>query len=141
MPLTEKSEMTQCFECGEVRGLHNHHVVPRSLGGTKTIPLCERCHGLVHEKDLRIGALTSRAMRKRLDAGQYIGGHAPYGFQNVNGLLVEVPHELDAIRQARELRARPMTLRAVAAELESRGILSRAGKPFTPSTVQVMVAT
>jgi hypothetical protein len=72
--------------------------------------------------------------------GEYIGGHAPYGFQNVNGVLVEVPHELDAIRQARELRARPMTLRAVAGELESRGILSRTGRPFNPASVQVMVA-
>jgi hypothetical protein len=30
----------------------NHHVVPRSKGGTKTIPLCEKCHGIVHGLDM-----------------------------------------------------------------------------------------
>lgn len=127
--------MKGCFECGEVRGLHNHHVVPRSLGGTKTIPLCERCHGLVHEKDLRIANLGARKQKAMQERGEYIGGRPPYGFQNVNGVLVEVPHELDAIRQARELRARPMTLRAVAAELEARGILNRVGKRFDAESI------
>jgi len=37
-----------CFECGESEKIHNHHVVPRIKGGTKTIPLCEVCHGKVH---------------------------------------------------------------------------------------------
>jgi 5-methylcytosine-specific restriction endonuclease McrA len=39
--------MTECFECG-APAAHQHHVVPRSLGGTKTVPLCEGCHGKVH---------------------------------------------------------------------------------------------
>jgi hypothetical protein len=132
--------MKGCFECGEVRGLHNHHVVPRSLGGTKTIPLCERCHGLVHSLDYSASGLTIKAQREKMARGEYIGGRPPYGFQNVNGLLVEVPHELDAIRQARELRARPMTLRAVAGELEARGILSRTGRTFAAEDIRRMVA-
>jgi hypothetical protein len=129
-----------CFECGATDNLHSHHVVPRSLGGTKTIPLCERCHGLVHSLDYSTHHLTAKAQREKMARGEYIGGRPPYGFQNVDGWLVEVPHELDAIRQARELRARPMTLRAVAAELAHRGILSRTGQPFNPASVQVMVA-
>ena len=133
--------MKGCFECGEVRGLHNHHVVPRSLGGTKTIPLCERCHGLVHSLDYSASGLTIKAQREKMARGEYIGGRPPYGFQNVNGVLVEVPHELDAIRQARELRARPMTLQAIADELAARGIMSRSGRPFAPSTINTMVAT
>lgn len=36
-----------CFECGKPAE-HRHHVVPRSLGGTKTIPLCTPCHRKVH---------------------------------------------------------------------------------------------
>ena len=36
-----------CFECGKLAS-ENHHVVPKSRGGTKTIPLCAECHGLVH---------------------------------------------------------------------------------------------
>lgn len=37
----------QCFECGEP-SRHEHHVVPRKLGGTKTVPLCRRCHAKAH---------------------------------------------------------------------------------------------
>jgi hypothetical protein len=90
---------------------------------------------LVHEKDLRIANLGARKQKAMQERGEYIGGRPPYGFQNVNGVLVEVPHELDAIRQARELRARPMTLRAVAAELEARGILNRVGKRFDAESI------
>jgi DNA invertase Pin-like site-specific DNA recombinase len=87
-----------------------------------------------------IGERTSAAMRQRLNEGRYIGGRAPYGLQNVDGVLVPVESEQATIALARELRAEGRTLRAVAGELGSRGILSRAGKPFTPSTVQTMVA-
>ena len=39
--------MKNCFECGDL-AIHNHHVVPRSLGGKKTIPLCANCHSKAH---------------------------------------------------------------------------------------------
>lgn len=39
-----------CFECGLDGDLHFHHVVPETLGGTKTIPLCVICHGKIHNK-------------------------------------------------------------------------------------------
>jgi hypothetical protein len=129
-----------CFECGATDNLHNHHVVPRSLGGTKTIPLCERCHGLVHSLDYSTHHLTAKVQREKLARGEYIGGRPPFGFRNVNGALVPVPHERDAARQARELRAGGATLRAIADELAARGIMSRTGRPFNPASVQVMVA-
>lgn len=40
-----------CFECGSSENIHQHHIIPKSLGGTKTIPLCVECHGKVHQKD------------------------------------------------------------------------------------------
>lgn len=39
-----------CFECGGTEHIHQHHVIPKSLGGTKTIPLCNMCHGRAHGK-------------------------------------------------------------------------------------------
>lgn len=39
-----------CFECGENADV-NHHVIPQSLGGTKTVPLCNKCHSLVHDSN------------------------------------------------------------------------------------------
>ena len=40
-----------CFECGIDGEIHNHHVVPKSKGGTKTVPLCIICHGKIHGRD------------------------------------------------------------------------------------------
>jgi hypothetical protein len=37
----------ECFECGKP-ATEDHHVIPRALGGTKTIPLCGGCHSRVH---------------------------------------------------------------------------------------------
>tara|TARA_R110000803_G_scaffold94110_10_gene161632 strand:- start:1995 stop:2321 length:327 start_codon:yes stop_codon:yes gene_type:complete len=42
-----------CFECGSTENIEKHHVVPRSKGGKKTIPLCARCHDKVHEFELQ----------------------------------------------------------------------------------------
>ena len=41
----------ECFECGSTGSLHDHHVVPRVIGGSKTIKLCEHCHGKIHGLD------------------------------------------------------------------------------------------
>ena len=37
-----------CFEC-QSPASHMHHVIPESLGGTQVIPLCEECHGKIHD--------------------------------------------------------------------------------------------
>jgi hypothetical protein len=39
-----------CFECGSTSGIHYHHIIPQSLGGNKTIPLCSVCHSKVHDR-------------------------------------------------------------------------------------------
>lgn len=54
-----------CFECGQ-EAVHNHHVVPKTLGGTKTVPLCEQCHSKVHGRDLSISALQREAVQKTI---------------------------------------------------------------------------
>lgn len=37
-----------CFECGNPKE-EMHHIIPKSKGGTKTIPLCVECHGKAHD--------------------------------------------------------------------------------------------
>jgi len=46
-------DLDKCFECGHDNpiNIEMHHVVPQSLNGTKTIPLCVKCHGLVHDRN------------------------------------------------------------------------------------------
>lgn len=63
--------MKKCFECDSINTVEEHHVVPRVLGGTKTIPLCIVCHGLVHGRDFvksrnlqKIGIAKAKEMGK-----------------------------------------------------------------------------
>lgn len=57
-----------CFECG-APATERHHVVPASLGGTKTIPLCGECHAKVHDVSGRrrnkLRDLTKNSLEKR----------------------------------------------------------------------------
>ena len=36
-----------CYECGKPKE-EMHHIIPKSRGGKKTIPLCVECHGKAH---------------------------------------------------------------------------------------------
>lgn len=132
-----------CFECDATENLHHHHVVPRSLGGTKTIPLCERCHSLVHSKDFTsTGALTSKAMQKKKAQGLYTGGRAPFGFKlgDDGETLVPNPAEVEIILCAQELRRDGHSLRGISAELAERGMLTRNGLPFRHNTIPALLA-
>ncbi len=66
--------MKKCFECNCPNDLHEHHVVPKSLGGTKTIPLCVICHGKVHGKDfLNMRRLSLIGLKKAKKSGIKLG--------------------------------------------------------------------
>lgn len=39
---------TMCVECGKKAEIY-HHIIPYSKGGRTAVPLCPRCHNLVHE--------------------------------------------------------------------------------------------
>ena len=87
-----------------------------------------------------IAERTRDAMRHKQANGEYIGGGAPYGFELVNGDLVEDSYEQGVIQQARELRESGLSLAAVAKELDRRGIQARNGKAFAAMQVKRMVA-
>lgn len=88
-----------------------------------------------------IGERTAAAMAHKAACGEYTGGVPPYGFAvDPEGRLVEVAAEQAVIREARNLRAAGLSLRAVAAELEAVGLLARNGKGFAAVQVARMVA-
>ena len=87
-----------------------------------------------------IAERTRDAMRHKQSQGEYIGGGAPYGFELVNGDLVEDLFEQGVIHQARELRDSGLSLAAVAKELDRRGIQSRNAKPFAAMQIKRLVA-
>ena len=118
-----------CFECESPDNLHMHHVVPRSLGGTKMIPLCGACHSLVHSAELTNNRkLTRDALREKKARGERVGA-IPYGFRvDADGsTLIRDEYEQDVIRVAVELRGIRRTYRWIAEALTERGYAPRSG--------------
>ena len=81
--------MKKCFEC-DAPAQADHHVVPKVLGGTKTIPLCDDCHSKVHDTDmLKMASLIRKQRRDAgppIQGGKYWGGKRPYGFDVIDNI-------------------------------------------------------
>lgn len=87
-----------------------------------------------------IGERTSTAMRHLSASGGFVGGSAPYGYaKGVDGKLCHVQAEQAVVSQARAWRA-GRSLRQLALDLESAGMVARSGKRFQPSQLARMLA-
>ena len=135
-----------CVACGTPDNLTQHHFVPRSLGGSdddsNLLTLCGSCHAKAHGHNAawRTSELTKAAMQHKQAKGEYIGGHAPYGFDLVAGELVRNEAEQHVIAQAKQLHAAGLSLRKIAAELDRQGLKTRHGSLFAAPQIQRMVA-
>jgi len=87
-----------------------------------------------------IGERTAAVMQHKASQGEYTGGRAPYGFRVEAGSLVAVEAEQAVLTAARDAKRAGLTLRAIARELEQRGLVSRTGRPFAPTQVARMLA-
>ncbi len=120
----------KCFECGAPAD-HNHHVIPKSKGGTKTIPLCTECHAKVHGHDgwkTSTKALTKAALAAKKARGERVG-EIPFGFGvDSNGKLFANPKEQKVIASVVQFRNQKMSLRAIMTELNKMGFKSRKDK-------------
>lgn len=113
-----------CFEC-DVQADHAHHVVPRSLGGTKTVNLCSPCHAKVHSPHLlRTSALTKKAMDERKAAGMYCGGNVPYGKKLRGMFLIDHVGEQKIIKKIVQLNQK-YSQKYITEFLNDEGILRR----------------
>ena len=132
-----------CWECG-APAEHDHHVVPRSAGGTKTIPLCGPCHGKVHGVTSLVttSALTRAAMGRKRAAGEYTGGEVRYGFRlAADGRTLERNEAEQAVMAAAvERRAAGLSLRAVGDALTARGLMPRNSERWHATTVKAVLA-
>ena len=128
-----------CFNCS-APSHHDHHVVPRSMGGVATVPLCGACHGLAHgHSGLRhVRDLTKAALAAKAARGEALG-EVPFGYRRVGIMRVEDAGEAVVVRTVRALRAEGVSLRAIVAKLEELGHKSRAGKPLAITQVARIV--
>lgn len=130
-----------CLACGAV-ATEWHHVVPRVLlPNDGVVPLCSRCHGLVHGTNrTSVGTLTKAGLARLKAANQFIGA-VNYGKRlALDGVTLEDDAgEQSTIARARELHAKGMSLRKVAAALEAEGRKARNGKAFSAVQISRMV--
>jgi hypothetical protein len=67
-----------CALCGRPLGhrVERHHVVPKSEGGTQTVPVHPICHRTIHafvaNRDLATSYATMDQLRAREDIGRYL---------------------------------------------------------------------
>ena len=132
-----------CFNCGSPSS-HQHHVVPRSLGGVATVPLCHDCHGKAHGRARGFrdtNELTSKALAALKASGVRMGV-APFGWVHSDridseGRRVVVPVPSEQIIRARilALHAVGRSLRTIAAVLNQDGATPRDGARWHPTSV------
>ena len=128
-----------CFECGgDVEEMH--HVVPVVTGGTRVVPLCESCHGKVHQLNREGHSfLIKVALKKKKEKGEAIGA-PPYGFLiNKDGLLVVNSKEMHIVQYAKKLREEGFTIRAIQKKLYDSKMYNRMGKQFSVAAVHAIV--
>ncbi len=131
--LKSKRKELVCFEC-DVQADHAHHVVPRSLGGTKTVNLCSECHSKVHSPHLlRTSALTKKAMDERKALGMYCGGNVPFGKKLKGMFLIDHVGEQKIIKKVVQLSEKH-SQNDIATLLNDKGI-SRRGENWSKYSI------
>ncbi len=128
-----------CFECSKPAS-ENHHVIPVSLGGTKTVPLCISCHDKVHDKERGVSRVTTSALvkaarEKKKHLGENPGGHLPYGFRKgKNDKLIPFEPEQAALRKLFALRKEGFSYKKIASVLNETGFPPR-GSSWHPTSI------
>ena len=87
-----------------------------------------------------IGERTSAALQYKKHTGQVYNAHALYGYENrENGELVECPNEQQIILIILHLREQRYSFKAIADELNARGIETRSGNPWGSEQIRRIV--
>jgi len=128
----------RCFECGSMLELESHHVVPRSLGGTKTVWLCATCHGKVHDvqRCVSVGTLARKALAVKRGRGERTGS-VPYGYRlSADGVHLEADEaEQRVVAMVREARTKRLSYRKIGALLTNLGMVPRSGGAWQAMTL------
>lgn len=130
--------MKECFECSATTRLHDHHVVPKIYGGTKTILLCEKCHGLVHNRKMNTQALTLKAMTNRRKNNLVMSSKIPFGYKRSKNdplKLVQVKHQQKIIKEIVQRKNRGERIYHIAKLLSKRGIKTAYNGKWTAKTI------
>lgn len=107
---------------------------------TGIAPILDAFTNLVADKEKHnLLARTSTGRNVKAKLGGYSGGHAPYGYVVQNRRLVVDQEQADVVREIFDLRRKGGTYKGIAAQLNKEGKKSRSGKPFSFSTVRIIL--
>jgi len=113
-----------CFECGQPAE-YDHHVVPQSRGGTKTVRLCAECHAKAHHRrrNMTTRKLTTDAMQGKIARGERAGRiRFGYDLTGDGRTLVPNPRQQEAIAFMKQWLLEGKTYREMVALLTELGI-------------------
>lgn len=138
----EDELIKSCFECGSTINIVEHHVVPRSSGGKKTVALCQVCHDLVHgisPRNISLSNLTKLGLERAKTRGVKLGPRNP---------KLSVKRMVEGSKKkSKEFADRLLpviieiqlsgekTLQSVADRLNQLGYKTRRGKNFVPKQI------
>ncbi len=132
----------KCWECElETNDIHHHHVVPRSRGGQKTVPLCPECHAKAHHRkgNMNTSALTKEGMRRARERGVKFGNPRISKARKKAALTVQenkrkfIESLMPTINEIRSTGV--STALGIAECLNRRGLKGRRGGRFHAATV------
>lgn len=139
-------ESKSCVACGSIGNLHQHHLVPRSAGGSddksNLITLCGSCHAKAHQvkADWRNSELTRNALRRKKEIGERMG-KLPYGFTvDKTGIYLEpCEKEQAVIGRIIDLKKSGCSLRLIADTLNHEGIFNRHGNKWNHVLLSLII--
>ena len=82
---------------------------------------------------------TKGALQHKKATNQKYTNQTPYGFQAIEGRLVEVKKEAKVVAEIQAARSGGNTLQSIADNLNGRGIPTKTGKQWQPATIHLLL--
>ena len=139
-----------CFCCEINPATENHHIIPKSLGGKKTIPVCSSCHAKIHcmkdgQKTRRDNHsfLTKKGLERARKRGVKIG--CPGNLTNAGRKKGRLTRSKKARTNKANIKAtkfillhieKGYTITQIARKLNDQGYKTSRGKGFVHTTVR-----
>lgn len=82
---------------------------------------------------------TTNALQHKKRTGQKYTNQTPYGFEAIDGRLVEVQQEVAVVAEIQAARRSGQTLQAIANNLNGRGTPTKTGKQWQPATIHYLI--
>jgi site-specific DNA recombinase len=82
---------------------------------------------------------TTSALQHKKATGQKYTNITPYGFEAIEGRLVQVQQEAEIVAEIQAARSSGNTLQFIADSLNTRGIPTKTGKQWAPATIHLLL--